>query len=70
VNADTLVNPNRLMIFTNQPDEAPPPSNPAWILSTLYVMKFYPGLNPDLLDRKLYGLFFWRPEPTKQPELL
>jgi hypothetical protein len=70
MNADTLANPNRLMIFTNDPSEPAPTSNPPWILSTLYVMKFYSGLNPDLLDCKLYGLFFWRPEPKKQPELL
>lgn len=63
-------NPNRLMIFTNHPEESPPASDPPWVLATIFVMKFYPGLNPDLLRPKLYGLFFWRPEPEKQPNLI
>jgi len=70
MNSDTLANPNRLMIFTNDPSESAPPSDPAWILSTLYVMRFYDVLQPDILNRKRYGLFFWRPEPPKQPNLL
>lgn len=70
MNAETLSNPYRLMLFTNDPADPAPPANPSWILASIFIMKFHPGLNPDLLSPKLYGLFFWRPEPPKQGVLL
>jgi hypothetical protein len=70
MNLDTVCNPYRLVIFTNNPGDPPPPSNPSWTLSDMLVLKFYPGLNPDLLNPKLYALRFWKPAPPKQPELL
>jgi hypothetical protein len=63
-------NPNRLIIFTNEPGDAASYEAQGWTLSDMLVMKFHPGLNPDLLHPKLYGLRFWRPEPPKQGELL
>jgi hypothetical protein len=67
---DSTSSSNRLMIFTNDPSEAEKYESEGWYLSQIYVLRFYPSMNPDLLNRKLYGLFFWRPEPKKQPELL
>ena len=70
MNSDTFDNPYRLVIFTNQPGDPPPPSNPPWTLSDILVLKFHPGLNPDLMNPKLYALRFWKPVPPKQGVLL
>jgi hypothetical protein len=68
--ADALVNPNRLTVFTNHPDESLNPDPKVWTLSHMLVMRFYPGMQESLIDRKLYAIRFWRPEPEKQPNLL
>ena len=62
-------NPNRLVIFTNEPSESLNPDPKVWTMSDMLVLRFYPGMN-DLLNRKLYCLRFWKPEPPKQPNLL
>jgi hypothetical protein len=61
-------NPNRLVIFTNSPNESLNPDPKVWTLSDMLVMKFHPGQN-DLINPKLYCLRYWRPAPPKQPEL-
>jgi hypothetical protein len=63
-------NPCRLVIFTNHPEEAATYEAQGWTLSTVEVLKFQPGLNPDLLNPKRYALKMWKPEPEKQPNLL
>jgi hypothetical protein len=66
---DEAPKPNRLVIFTNLPDESLNPDPEIWTLSDMLVMKFKPGMN-DLMNPKRYALRFWRPAPPKQPELL
>lgn len=67
---EEVSNPNRLLIFTNQPADAAIYESQGWKLCELLVLKFYPTLNPDWKNPKRYGLRFWRPEPVKQPNLL
>ena len=62
---DEAPNPNRLVIFTDFPSEALNPNSTVWTLSDMLVLRFHPGLNTDLLNRKLYAIRFWRPGPTK-----
>jgi hypothetical protein len=66
---DEAPNPNRLIVFTNHPEEAVNYEAQGWTLSEILNMRCYPGLNPDILNRKQWGLRFWRPGPPKQPEL-
>ena len=68
--SDEAPNFNRLVIFTNDPGEGVNYEAVGWILSTIEVLKFQPGLNPDLINSKRYALRFWRPDPPRQPELL
>lgn len=64
------LNPNRLLIFTDQPADAAAYESQGWKLCELLVLKFYPTLNPDWKNPKRYALKFWRPETPKQGNLL
>jgi hypothetical protein len=66
---DDDANPYRLTVFTNTPSESLNPDPEVWTLSDMLVLRFYPGMN-ELLNRKLYAIRFWRPEPPKHLELL
>jgi hypothetical protein len=66
---DESPNPCRLVIFTNDPGEAVNYEQQGWKMSDMLVLRFYLGLDPDLLNPKRYCLKFWRPEPERQPEL-
>ena len=65
---DEAPNPNRLLIFTNEPSESLNPDPTVWTLSDMLVLRFYPGQR-ELMNPKLYAIRFWRPVPPKQPEL-
>jgi hypothetical protein len=61
----------RLTIFTNSPGDAATYEASGWKMSNLYVLKFSPAMQPDLIHRKLYAMQFWKPKrQLKQPELL
>lgn len=62
-------NPNRLIVYTNQPGEAEQYEAKGWIMYDMLVLALCPGKQPDLIDRKLYAIRFWRPEPDRQTEL-
>ena len=62
-------NPYRLTVFTNTPSESLNPDPGIWTMSDMLVLRFHPGLNPDLMNPKLYALRYWRPAPPEQPEL-
>ena len=68
---DEAANPNRLTVFTNDMRECPALEAQGWRLSDIIILKFYPKLQPDLLDPKQYLVKYWRPAPQlKQDELL
>ena len=62
---DEVPNPNRLLIFTNEPSESLNPDPTVWTLGDMLVLRFHPGMR-DLINPKLYALRYWRPEPPKQ----
>lgn len=67
---EEATNPNRLLIFTDQPSDAATYEAKGWHMSDMLVMKFYPTLNPDWKNPKRYALKFWRQEQPSQRELL
>lgn len=66
---EEIPNPNRLIVFTNEPSESLNPDPAVWTLMDMIVLKFKPGMR-DLMNPKLYAQRYWRPEPPKQPLLL
>lgn len=62
--------PTQLLVPTNDPGacEAEHKAR-GWNVGNLYVLKFYPSMQQDLIERTLYAMSFWRAEAEKQPEL-
>ena len=66
-----ISNPNQPLVLTDDPGacEAEHKAQ-GFRLLTLYVLRFHPAMQPDLIDRKCYAMKFYRPAQDPQGQLI